>query len=223
MIIKVKLKPFSEWPCQREGFGGYIASKEQLEKLVGLQIEIDIKRECQDPWRPGRAWHMTRASIQRTHAVGALARHSIMPRKYADEEMIVCEHIIARGSLFAGRVLAGVGYLLKPFRKKQPAAYRDQLTGQMFLHPWNEGWTNFWKGEVLARIGDRGEPLYHVRLLPGWKGSLDGYENEDEYFVTREEIRCGQWLFYDSINEMEADLRKYQPESDPDSEKPRLN
>jgi len=208
LIIPVKLKPFREWPCQREGFVNFSA-RENMEKIGGLEIEINTRPLCSDPWRKGYAWHVTHESIQRMYAVGAIGPYGIMSMRYASR-MLICEHVIQSpsvGGIALRTDLARLG--LRRSCPKRNNGFEDWRIGKFFLRDWSKTWTAVWMGTVVRCIGDRGWPLYLVRLFPGCE-SIWGDEDEQHYFVSVAEM--SYWHFYDSEKDMMnayADFRRH--------------
>lgn len=199
MIIPVKLKPFAEWPCQREGFA---ICCEQEAKLAGLEIELDGERYFEDPWRKGWSCGITDESIQRMYAVGALGRHAIIPRSEA-LELRVCEHMIEPRSLWSGLLRAEIRKRMPRLcrsRARLSPAYLAWRCGKFFNVTWNENWDSVWMGKVVARIGERGAPLYRVELFPESAEFPGG--SSTEYLVTHHEITLPRWKFYDSFADM---------------------
>lgn len=197
ITIPVKLKPFRDWPCQREGFLN-LSSRENMEQISGLEIEINTVPLCPDPWRKGYAWHVTHESIQRMYAVGAIGPYMPMSLKYANG-MLVCQHMIQSPSVFgiALRTDFHRSGLWKS-RPKRNEGFEDWRVGKFFLRDWSRNWSAVWMGIIVRRIGDRGWPLYLVRLFPGCQ-SIWGEEDE-HHFVSVAEIN--QWCLYDSESEM---------------------
>jgi hypothetical protein len=207
MIIKAKLKPFSEWPCQRDGLIGLKPAfdREMMEKLSGLWIEIDTDTTCADEYRKGWAWAVTYASVQRMNAVGALARYDFLSLT-AVQRIRICEHIIQSPSVLWMAIrndLARWG-LWKSHPDKDTG--RDWRVGKFFFRDWTseQNGQAVWKGTVLERLGDRGWPLFHIALRGGYKIFPD--IADDRYLVSLGEIQRREWHFFSTAEEMEAVL-----------------
>jgi hypothetical protein len=90
MIVPVKLKPFSEWTCQCAGYEPQI-SREQMEAVSGMTVEIETDSLRPDDWRPGRAWRVTAESEKRV----LLAAFGVeLP---VTGQLVICEHMIELG------------------------------------------------------------------------------------------------------------------------------
>ncbi len=90
MIVQVKLKPFNEWMCQSAGYEPEV-TREQMQAVSGMTIEIDIDTLQRDPWRPGRAWRVTAESEKR------MVLASLGVEGPATGQLVICEHIIEIG------------------------------------------------------------------------------------------------------------------------------
>lgn len=90
MIMQVKLKPFSEWTCQCAGYEPQI-TREQMEAVSGMTIEIETDTLYPDPWKPGRAWRVTAESEKR------MVLAAFGEEWPATGQLVICEHIIELG------------------------------------------------------------------------------------------------------------------------------
>jgi hypothetical protein len=216
MIIRVKLKPVSEWPCQRV----YFPQCGDCDKLTGLEIELDGNRPCEDPERNGRAWGITDESIQRMHAVGALARYAVISRQEA-LRMWVCEHMVEPRSLSKGLFFARFPFL----RRSRPlpvSSWRGWPVGQYFNTNWMGDWAYVCSGKIIGQIGECGTPLYQAVLLPE-SPALINDDASREYLLTgaaidtqwRERVetklRYQPWKLYSSLREMVDDYERHKP------------
>lgn len=231
MIIRAKLKPFSEWPCQRSGI--YMCGAN--EKLSGLEIELDASRAIPCPWRQkGRAFGITYRSFQRMWAAGALANYASFTRAYADS-VVICEHVIERP--FRTLAVATARNTVRRFRlfrrledafhvrEKLPAIQCYQRRhlydfddvhvrcGKYFAIVWDEDWTRLQVGKVVECIGECGPPLYRVLLFPE-SIPIPFEENQFELFVTPREMSASRWKFYDSFKEMMDECERHQHSRD---------
>jgi hypothetical protein len=217
VIIRVKLKPFHEWPCQRTHPFAMCGARE---KLSGLEIELDGNRPCKDPERKGRAWGITGESLQRMHAVGALARYAMVSRQEG-LRMWVCEHMVEPWSLRKGLLFARFPFLLRS-RPLPVSSWRGWPVGQYFNTNTMGDWSYVCSGKIIGQIGERGEPLYQVLLFSESPPLLND-DPSREYLLTDAAIdRCWRenvgtnlryqpWKLYDSLREMVEDYERHKP------------
>jgi len=213
VIIPVKLKPFEEWACQREGFPDAYSSHrhEAYDKLRGMEIHLDGARrsECA---RSGRAWGLTNETLQRLYAIGVIAPYAWIPRRAA-LAIRVCEHMIEPWSLLAG-------LLFRKFRQeRRPRLFGYGRCGKFFCRiSTTDGSGPMLLGRVIECLGDRGLPLYRTELFPESMRLMG--DTSAEYLFGETDMNTGYWHYFDSPERMRAFIDYLQEGNCVEDEKP---
>jgi hypothetical protein len=214
MIIPVKLKPFSEWPCDREGLPESCWSRrhEAYDKLSGIEIELDDARRSKCA-RGGRAWGVTDETLQRMYAIGLIAPYAWIPRPEA-LAIRICEHLIQPWSLRAGLLLA------KFRQRRRPRLVQYGRCGKFFCRIWNEdGSGPIVLGKVTECLGGRGLPLYRAELFP--ESQRIRGDNSSEYLFGETDLQTWHWHYFDSEGKMRAFINRLDGDTRVENEEPK--
>lgn len=195
MIIPVKLKPFHEWPCQREGLLSSVTSgrKEAFDRVSAIGIELDDVRPFTCA-RGGQGWGLTDQTLQRMYAIGLIAPYAWISRRDALATH-VCEHMVRPWSLSIGKLRARIR------QRQRPRLLGYGRSGKFFCRLWNEdGSGPTVLGRLIECLGEEGLPLYRAELFPESE-RLTG-DNSLEYLFGELDLRTTGWHYFDSIKEM---------------------